>query len=45
MAYETIISRRLDADFINLGSNGSARAEQPIADYLASLDPVVFVMD
>lgn len=32
MAYETIISRRLDADFINLGSNGSARAEQPIAD-------------
>lgn len=45
MAYEAIISRRLDADFINLGSNGSARAEQPIADYMASLDPVVFVMD
>ena len=45
MAYETIISRRLDADFINLGSNGSARAEQPIAHFLASLDPVVFVMD
>lgn len=45
MAYEAIISRRLDADFINLGFNGSARAEQPIADYLASLDPVVFVMD
>ena len=45
MAYEAIISRRLDADFINLGSNGSARAEQSMADYLASLDPVVFVMD
>ena len=25
MAYEAIISRRLDADFINLGFNGSAR--------------------
>ena len=45
MAYESIISRRLDTEYINLGFSGSARAEQPMVDYLASLDPSVFVMD
>ena len=44
-AYQAMISRRLDADFINLGFSGSARGEQAISDYLASLDASVFVCD
>ena len=45
MSYEGILSRRLDFDFINLGFSGSARGEREISDYLASLDPSVFVLD
>lgn len=44
-AYQGVISRRFDCDFINLGFSGSARGEQTISDYLASLDPSVFVLD
>lgn len=44
-AYQAMISRRLDADFINLGFSGSARAETVICEYLASLDASVFVCD
>ena len=44
-AYQAMISRRLDADFVNLGFSGSARGEQAISDYLASLDASVFVCD
>lgn len=44
-AYQAMISRKLDCDFINLGFSGSGRAEQTIADYMASLDPLVFVSD
>jgi lysophospholipase L1-like esterase len=44
-AYQAMISRRLDADFINLGFSGSARGERAICDYLASLDASVFVCD
>ncbi|MBE6612855.1 MAG: hypothetical protein E7632_10225 [Ruminococcaceae bacterium] len=45
MIYPAIISRRLDCNFINLGMNGSAKAEDTMCAYLASLDPSVFVMD
>ena len=44
-AYQAMISRRLDADFINLGFSGSARAERVMCEYLASLDASVFVCD
>ncbi|MCI8388595.1 MAG: hypothetical protein HFE63_09045 [Clostridiales bacterium] len=45
MAYEAIISRRLDTNYINLGFSGSAKAEDAIVDYMASLDFSVFVCD
>lgn len=44
-AYQSIISRELDADFINLGFSGSAFAEDKMAEYIASLDMSVFVYD
>ena len=44
-SYQSIISRELDADFINLGFSGSARAEDEMAEYIASLDMSVFVYD
>lgn len=44
-AYQSIISRELDADFINLGFSGSARAEDEMAEYIAGLDMSVFVYD
>ena len=45
MAYEAIISRALDCDYINLGFSGSAKGEQEMADYLKTLDMDLFVMD
>ncbi|MBR3835460.1 MAG: SGNH/GDSL hydrolase family protein [Clostridia bacterium] len=44
-SYESIISRRLDADYINLGFSGSARAEDEIAEYISKLPMSVFVYD
>ena len=44
-AYQALISRRLDADFINLGFSGTAKGETVMCDYLASLDASVFVCD
>lgn len=44
-AYPAILSRRFDADFINLGFSGNGKAEQIMADYVASLDMSVFVYD
>ena len=45
MAYESIVSRRLDADYINLGFSGSAKGEDEIAQYISGLDMSVFVYD
>ncbi|MBE6612857.1 MAG: hypothetical protein E7632_10235, partial [Ruminococcaceae bacterium] len=45
MSYEAIISRRLDCDYVNLGFAGSCKAEEAITDYIAALDPSVFVLD
>lgn len=39
------LSRWLNADIINLGFSGSALGERVMADYLASLNPSVFVLD
>lgn len=44
-AYESVLSRRMDFDFINLGFSGSAKGEDSIADYIADLDMSVFVYD
>ena len=45
MAYQAIISRRLDCDFLNLGFAGNAKAEQEMVDYITGLDMSLFVMD
>lgn len=44
-AYQSMISRQQDLDFVNLGFSGNGRAEQVICDYMAALDPLVFVSD
>ena len=45
MAYQNILARYNRRDFINLGFSGSARAEQPIIDYINGLDMSLFVYD
>jgi hypothetical protein len=44
-SYSAIISRWLDCDYINLGFSGSARGEEIMAQYIASLKMSVFVLD
>jgi hypothetical protein len=44
-SYQGFISRWLDADYINLGFSGSAKAEQIMCDYIASLDMSAYVLD
>lgn len=44
-AYPSILSRKFNADHINLGFSGSAKGEKEIADYIASLDMQIFVYD
>ncbi len=45
MAYESLISRRFDTNYLNLGFSGSAKGEEAIINYMASLDFSVFVCD
>ena len=44
-SYQAMISRMLDCDYVNLGFSGSARGEQPMAEYIAGLPMSVFVCD
>lgn len=44
-AYQSIISRRFDLDFINMGFSGSARGEDIMVDFLTTFEPSVFVCD
>lgn len=44
-AYEAILSRRLDLDYINLGFSGSGKAEPEIREYIAHMDMSIFVCD
>ncbi len=44
-SYQAMISRKLDVDHINLGFSGNGKGEQVVCDYMASLDPLVFVCD
>lgn len=43
--YQNIISAHLNVDHINLGFSGSARGEEVMAKYIASLQQSVFVCD
>lgn len=43
--YQSILSRRFDFDYINLGFSGSAKGEQTMAEYIAGLPMSVFVYD
>lgn len=43
--YESVIARRLNIDYVNLGFSGNAKGEQTIADYIAGLNMSVFVYD
>lgn len=45
MSYQSIISRELNYDYINLGFSGCALAEDEIADYIKNLDMSIFVYD
>lgn len=44
-AYQSIISRMLNCDHINLGFSGCGKGEKPMRDYIAGLDMSVFFMD
>ena len=44
-AYQAIVSRSLNMDFINLGFSGSGRGEDTIVDYMAQMEMSVFVSD
>lgn len=43
--YQSILSRRFNLDYINLGFSGSAKAEDAMIDYIKSLDMSIFVLD
>lgn len=43
--YESIVSRRLNANYINLGFAGNAKAENEIAEYISGLKMSCFVYD
>lgn len=44
-AFHNIVCRHFDADCINLGFSGSAFGEQSIAEYMATREIALFVMD
>ena len=44
-AYEAMICRRLDRDYLNMGFSGSAKGEPAVAEYLATIPMSLFVCD
>ena len=44
-AYQNVIARRMNLDFINLGFSGNGRAEDTIVEYMAGLEMSAFVSD
>lgn len=44
-SYQSILSRRFNLDYINLGFSGSAKAEDVMIDYIKGLDMSLFVYD
>jgi len=45
MVHTAILGRRLDVPVINLGFSGSGRMEAVMAEFMAQLDPAVYVLD
>lgn len=45
MSYESLISRRFETDYINLGFSGNAKGEPQMAEYIAELPMSIFVCD
>ena len=45
MSYQSIVSRKFNCDYINLGFSGNAKAEDEITDYIKNLEMSVFVLD
>ena len=43
--YEALVSRHLDLDYVNLGFSGSAKGEDTIVDYMASMEMSAFFSD
>ncbi len=44
-AYQAIVSRRFDCNFINLGFSGNAKAENNMSEYIRKLDMSLFIYD
>ena len=44
-SYESVISRNLDCNYINLGFAGCAKGEEEIAEYISEIDMSAFIMD
>jgi hypothetical protein len=44
-AYQAILERRLDADFVNLGFSGNGLGDPAVAEAIAELDPSCVVLD
>ena len=45
LTYQSILSRRFNCDYLNLGFSGSARGEERMADYIKTLNMSLFVYD
>ncbi len=45
LTYQSIISRRMNMDYINLGFSGQAKGEPVLVEYMAGLDMCMFVCD
>ena len=45
ITYQSIISRMIDCDFINLGFSGGCVGQPEMVDYIAGLDMSAFVLD
>ena len=45
MSFPSIISRRLDVPYVNLGISGCGRMEMEMCDYVAQLEASVYVID
>lgn len=45
LSYPAIISNELGCDYVNLGFAGNARGELIMAEYIAGLNPDIFVLD
>ncbi len=43
--YISHLSRKLNSDVLNLGFSGNGKAEKAIAEYMASLNPSIYVLD